>query len=128
MPVPQVGCTTVEQINTYLTEAFEDISTYDNKNSNFVIFTIRLTADEYTGVIDVPKEPEGYQTTVVLQGWHGESQKAKLTGGIHVGNDDMAISGIDFVGAGLTERKRTDGTPKLRHLRRRQSQLHRLQF
>lgn len=108
---PQVECTTVEQINTYLTEAFKNISTYDTAGNQDIIFTIRLTADEYTGVIDVPKEPEGYQTTVVLQGWHGENQKAKLTGGIHVGNDDMAISGIDFVGARLTERTRTDGTP-----------------
>ena len=41
-----VECTTVEQINDYLTEAFKDISTYDNENSNFVIFTIQLTKDE----------------------------------------------------------------------------------
>lgn len=108
---PQVECTTVKQINDYLTEAFKNISIYDTERNQDIIFTIRLTKDEYTGVIDVPKEPEGYQTTVVLQGWHGENQKAKLTGGIHVGNDDMAISGIDFVGAGQTERKRTDGKP-----------------
>ncbi len=108
---PQVECTTVEQINDYLTEAFKNISIYDTERNQDIIFTIRLTKDEYTGVIDVPKEPKGYQTTVVLQGWHGENQKAKLTGGIHVGNDDMAISGIDFVGAGQTERKRTDGKP-----------------
>ena len=108
---PQVECTTVEQINTYLTEAFKNISIYDTERNQDIIFTIQLTEDKYTGVIDVPKEPEGYQTTVVLQGWHGESQKAKLTGGIHVGNDDMAISGIDFVGAGQIERKRTDGKP-----------------
>ena len=108
---PQVECTTVEQINDYLTEAFKNISIYDTARNQDIIFTIRLTEDEYTGVIDVPKEPEGYQTTVVLQGWHGENQKAKLTGGIHVGNDDMAISGIDFVGARQTERKRTDGKP-----------------
>lgn len=108
---PQVECTTVEQINDYLTEAFKNISIYDTERNQDIIFTIQLTEDEYTGVIDVPKEPEGYQTTVVLQGWHGENQKAKLTGGIHVGNDDMAISGIDFVGAGQTERKRTDGKP-----------------
>lgn len=106
-----VECTTVEQINDYLTEAFKDISTYDNKNSNFVIFTIRLTADEYTGVIDVPKEPDGYRTTVVLEGQHGGNRRARLTGGIHVGNDDMAISGIDFVGAGETARKRTGRKP-----------------
>lgn len=106
-----VECTTVEQINDYLTEAFKDISTYDNENSNFVIFTIQLTKDEYTGVIDVPKEPEGYRTTVVLEGQHGYNQRAKLTGGIHVGNDDMAISGIDFAGAGKAQNPRTDGTP-----------------
>ncbi len=111
IPEETVDCATVEAINEYLSKAFENISIYDTVGNKVVQFTIQLTEDEYTGVIDVPKEPEGYQTTVVLQGWHGKNQKAKLTGGIHVGNDDMAISGIDFVGARLTERKRTDGTP-----------------
>ena len=69
----------VEAINEYLSKAFENISIYDTVGNKAVQFTIRLTEDEYTGVIDVPKEPEGYQTTVVLQGWHGEKQKAKLT-------------------------------------------------
>lgn len=109
-----VECKTVDEVNTYLKNAMQKVAEYDTVGNKVVIFTIRLTADEYTGVIDVPKEPEepeGYHTTVVLQGWHGENQKAKLTGGIHVGNDDMAISGIDFVGARLTERERTDGKP-----------------
>lgn len=114
IPEETVDCATVEAINEYLSKAFKNISIYDTVGNKAVQFTIRLTEDEYTGVIDVPKEPEepeGYHTTVVLQGWHGENQKAKLTGGIHVGNDDMAISGIDFVGAGQTERTRTDGKP-----------------
>lgn len=106
-----VDCATVKQINDYLTEAFKNISTYDTAGNQDIIFTIRLTEDEYTGVIDVPEEPEGYQTTVVLQGWHGENQKAKLTGGIHVGNDDMAIAGIDFVGAGSDQKIWGDGKP-----------------
>ena len=108
---PQVECTTVEQINDYLTEAFKNISKYDTAENQDIIFTIQLTEDEYTGVIDVPKEPEGYRTTVVLEGQHGYNQRAKLTGGIHVGNDDMAISGIDFAGAGKAQNPRTDGTP-----------------
>ena len=111
IPEETVDCATVEAINEYLSKAFENISIYDTVGNKVVQFTIQLTEDEYTGVIDVPKEPEGYQTTVVLQGWHGENQKAKLTGGIHVGNDDMAIAGIDFVGAGQTVKIRENENP-----------------
>lgn len=106
-----VKCTTVDEVNTYLKNAMQKVAEYDTVGNKVVIFTIQLTADEYTGVIDVPKEPDEYRTTVVLEGQHGYNQRAKLTGGIHVGNDDMAIARIDFVGAGQAVNTRTDGNP-----------------